>query len=83
MSTKESSSLSDHKTVKSYLNVKYEQSNYESIEISQRKYKKMNYDEILLELGELGPWQIFHLTLLWLPVIASGIYVLTYSFSGK
>ena len=42
----------------------------------------MNYDEILLELGELGPWQIGHLLALWLPAIASGMFVLTYSFSG-
>ncbi len=43
---------------------------------------KMNYDDILEELGELGPWQIFHLSLLWLPAIASGMFVLTYSFTG-
>ena len=43
----------------------------------------MNYDDILLEIGELGPWQIGHLLALWLPAIASGIFVLTYSFSGK
>ena len=43
----------------------------------------MNYDDILEELGELGPWQIFHLLLLWLPVCASGAWTLTYSITGK
>ena len=43
----------------------------------------MNYDDILEELGELGPWQILHCLLLSLPWVASGICVLTYSFSGK
>ena len=43
----------------------------------------MNYDDILEELGELGPWQILHLLLLWLPVCASGVWTLTYSITGK
>ena len=43
---------------------------------------KMNYDDILEELGELGPWQILHVLLLWLPPMAGGIIVLTYSFTG-
>ena len=43
----------------------------------------MNYDDILEELGELGPWQILHLLLLWLPVCASGAWTLTYSITGK
>lgn len=43
---------------------------------------KMNYDDVLEELGELGAWQILHLFLLWLPATAAGIYVLTYSFTG-
>ncbi len=43
----------------------------------------MNYDDILEELGESGPWHIINLLLLWLPSLASGIFVLTYSFSGK
>merc|ERR1712141_480055 len=42
----------------------------------------MNYDDILEELGELGPWQILHIVLLWLPAAAAGIFVLTFSFSG-
>ena len=45
-------------------------------------YTKMNYDDILEELGELGPWQFLHCLLLWLPSVASGICVLIYSFSG-
>ena len=45
--------------------------------------QKMNYDDILEELGELGPWQILHIVLLWLPAAAAGIFVLTFSFSGN
>ena len=67
---------------KSYLKDKQEnQTNYQSINPS--KTFRMNYDDILLEIGELGPWQIGHLLALWLPAIASGIFVLTYSFSGN
>ena len=70
------------------------QSNYASIKVppkspsvvsvakSASKFN-MNYDDILEELGELGPWQILHLALLWLPAGAGGIFVLTYSFTGK
>jgi hypothetical protein len=43
----------------------------------------MNYDKILEELGEFGPWQLIPVILLWFPSIASGIFVLTYSFTGK
>jgi hypothetical protein len=43
----------------------------------------MQYDLILEELGEFGPWQLIPVILLWLPSIASGIFVLTYSFTGK
>ena len=68
---------------KSYLKDKHEnQTNYQSINAPRRRPFKMNYDDILLELGELGPWQIGHLLALWLPSIASGMFVLTYSFSG-
>jgi hypothetical protein len=43
----------------------------------------MQYDLILEEIGELGPWQLVPVVLLWLPAMASGIFVLTYSFTGK
>ena len=43
----------------------------------------MNYDSILEELGEFGPWQLVPVVLLWFPSIASGIFVITYSFTGK
>ena len=63
------------------------QSNYDSFaqvdeKVKGKKDLKMNYDDILQELGELGLWQIIHLSLLWLPSAASGIFVLTYSFTG-
>ena len=70
---------------KSYLKVKNDKHYYntiESTEANQENKKKMNYDEILEELGELGRWQILNLVLLWIPSIASGMWVLTYSFSG-
>ena len=70
---------------KSYLKVKNDKRDYDTIEskeANQENKKKMNYDEILEELGELGPWQILNLVLLWIPSIASGMWVLTYSFSG-
>ena len=78
-------------SVKSYLktNNKYESKQYNTIEnLSYQKRTSsysytMNYDDILEELGDLGPWQILHCLLLGLPWIASGICVLTYSFSGK
>ena len=53
-----------------------------STDLLIQKYK-MNYDDILVELGELGPWQILHCILLWIPSITSGMLVLTYSFSGN
>ena len=43
----------------------------------------MNYDQILEEIGEFGPWQILPVILLWLPSIAAGVFVLTFSFTGK
>ena len=49
---------------------------------SYQKGTKMNYDDILEELGELGPWQILHLLLLWIPAAAGGMWVLTYTFAG-
>ena len=44
---------------------------------------EMNYDDILVHLGESGPWQILHCSLLWLPPIAAGMFVLQTSFTGK
>lgn len=65
-----------------------EKKKYETIE-SSKGYEsigddddKMNYDDILEELGEFGPWQRRHLLLLWTTAIASGIFVTTYSFTG-
>ena len=43
----------------------------------------MNYDDILVELGELGKWQLLVMALVWLVGIASGIVTMTYSFTGK
>jgi hypothetical protein len=43
----------------------------------------MNYDRILEDLGEFGPWQLFAITLLIFPAMAGGIFVLTYSFTGN
>jgi len=43
----------------------------------------MNYDRILENLSEDGPWQIFAIFLLIFPTMAGGIFVLTYTFTGK
>ena len=72
---------------KSYLKIKNDKHYYNSIEFTEEanqddEKRKMNYDDILEELGELGSWQILNLLLLWIPSIASGMWVLTYSFSG-
>ena len=42
----------------------------------------MNYDLILEHLGETGPWQLLHLSLLWLPPMAGGMFVLMTSFTA-
>ena len=54
-----------------------------STEDNNSTSKIMNYDDVLEELGEMGPWQILNLFLLWLPSVAGGMWVLTYSFAGK
>ena len=54
-----------------------------TVKKSGKKFVKMNYDDILEELGEMGRWQLLHLSLLWLPAMAGGIFVLTYSFTGE
>lgn len=61
-----------------------EKKRYESIEsFSDEDFeKKLKYDDVLEELGEFGPWQKRNLILLWLPAIATGIFVTTYSFTG-
>ena len=58
---------------------------YSDGDFKERKYSKltMNYDKILEHLGELGPWQLFNVALLWLPPIASGVFTLTWSFTGE
>ena len=43
----------------------------------------MEYDHILEEIGEFGPFQLLPVILLFLPAAASGAYVLTYSFTGN
>ena len=40
-------------------------------------------DEILKQLGGFGNWQWLNFSLLCLPVIMSGLVLLTYSFTGK
>ena len=41
----------------------------------------MNFDEILLELGEFGPWQRRNNLLLWLPSLSAGASFLIAAFS--
>ena len=41
----------------------------------------MDYDKILVQLGEFGSWQRRNALLLWLPAIAAGINVLIAAFA--
>ena len=40
----------------------------------------MDYDKILLQLGEFGPWQRRNALMLWLPAMADGINILIANF---
>ena len=40
----------------------------------------MDYDKILVELGEFGPWQQRNALMLWLPAMADGINILIAAF---
>ena len=42
----------------------------------------MDYDKILTELGEFGPWQINISILMWLPAIIDGMMTMTASYSA-
>ena len=41
----------------------------------------MDYDKILEQIGEFGPWQKTNSILLWFPAIISGMNVIVSSFS--
>ena len=41
----------------------------------------MNFDRILVQLGEFGPWQRRNIALLWLPSAGAGINVLIAAFA--
>ena len=42
----------------------------------------MNYDTILEEVGEFGPWQRLVAALLWLPAMGDGIQLMMFSLAG-
>ena len=42
----------------------------------------MNYDKILVELGDFGSWQIIIVLMLWLPFILDGLVTLTASYTA-
>jgi len=42
----------------------------------------MNFNKILEELGEFGPWQIYITLLLWLPAIIDGMMTMMASYSA-
>ena len=44
---------------------------------------EISIDELYADLGEIGLWQWMGMTLLWLPSLAAGMIVLTFSFAGK
>ena len=41
----------------------------------------MDYDRILIHLGEFGTWQRRNYFLLWLPTLAAGINIMTAAWS--
>ena len=41
----------------------------------------MDYDKILVQLGEFGSWQRRNALLLWLPALAAGVNVLIAAFA--
>ena len=41
----------------------------------------MDYDRILTQLGEFGPWQRRNALLLWLPAMAGGINIMVAAFA--
>merc|ERR1719481_2463831 len=45
--------------------------------------KMLNYDEILLKIGEFGKWQRKGLLLLFIPAFVGGMVVLTTAFTAK
>lgn len=51
-------------------------------EKSCEKSSDISVDEIYSDLGEFGLWQWLGLALLWLPSMAAGLIVLTFSFAG-
>ena len=64
-----------------------DQKRLQQLHSKQRRRKSivffaMDYDEILQVTGEKGIWHIGNILLLWLPAIASGVWVLQTSFSG-
>ena len=50
---------------------------------NEGKSSDISVDELYGDLGEFGLWQWLGLALLWLPSLASGLIVLTFSFAGK
>ena len=45
--------------------------------------ENITIDELYLEIGEFGLWQWMGIAFLWLPSLASGMIVLTFSYAGK
>ena len=43
----------------------------------------LDYDKILLHLGELGRWNAIMHLLIWMPSFIAGAMVLVYSFTGN
>ena len=46
-------------------------------------HRDITIDELYCEIGEFGLWQWVGIALLWLPSLASGMMVLTFSYSGE
>ena len=41
----------------------------------------MDYDEVLKEIGQFGPWQKKLMVILWAPILVVGLAFMTYSFA--
>merc|ERR1719192_2756882 len=49
---------------------------------STRKISAIDFDRVLQHVGPFGPWQYFHVFLLFLVTLSSGLSVVTFAFTG-
>ena len=90
MSTDQIQNVGENNSTNTKKNIEFEDDeNIPDVEvlqptIAQSKYAfNLECDEILQRLGGFGCWQWLNFAVLCLPSIASGLILLTYSFTGK